>query len=129
MGYALFAAVFHLDDLPESGAEEPCVRDTSPGRRDPETLEDCAFRHYVCTPHDMPTSWATGEIRDGVLEATEVSGRTCVIDLTTGAVELGAGEVYRLDYLRRRASDASLPEYEQHLELRQRAVLVWSRKP
>jgi hypothetical protein len=128
VGYPLFAAVFHLDDLPERGAEEPCARDTSPGRSDPEVLESAAFRHYVCTPHDLPTSWASGEIRDGVLTTTEVSGRTCVVNLETGSVNLSAEEAYRQDYTRRRRADQSLPDYEEHLEARRRAVRVWSRK-
>ncbi|MHC4930724.1 MAG: hypothetical protein ACYTGV_00830 [Planctomycetota bacterium] len=129
VGYALFAAVFHLDDLPERDADDSCARDTSPGRNHPEVLETAAYRFYVCTPHDTPTSWASGEVRDGVLTASEVNGRTCVIDLRTGSVELGAEKAYHRDYARRRQADGSLPEYEEHLEARRRAVRVWSRKP
>jgi len=129
VGYPLFAAVFHLDDLPKRDTEEPCARDTSPGRSDAKMLETAAFRHYVCTPHDLPTSWASGEIRNGVLTASEVCGRTCSVDLKTGSVELGAEEAYRRDYTRRRRADKSLPEYEEHLEARRRAVRIWSRRP
>jgi hypothetical protein len=129
VGYPLFAAVFHLDDLPKRGAEESCARGTSPSRGDPEVIEAAAFRLYVCTPHDLPTSWASGEIRGDVLTATEVCGRTCVVDLKTGSVELSAEEAYRQDYTRRRRADKSLPEYMEHLEARRRAVRVWLRKP